>query len=152
MKKFIILLCISIIVISGTLAGSYYLDNKKIQSQEQHTFDFMQTKFNKLVESWNPALISTLYIENAEVYNIALVLAEIKEDIGVCKMKTVSACESQSRHKKTKKDAYYTTGGYSVRCPFVITCEKEDQATGEAIFIPDGHIGKLFSFKLTYGE
>ncbi len=152
MKKFIALICVIVVVSLGAMWSSYYLKDRKIQSQEQYARIFMEKQFSSFVKTWDVGRVPVLFIENAEVYNIAKLLVHIKETVGTCEMKTMAYCESQERYRETKQDEYYTDKGYSIHCPFVLTCEKEQQATGEAIFYPDGYIAKLFAFTITYDE
>lgn len=152
MKRFIILICIIIIITLGSMWGSYYLKDRQIQDQEQYAYHFMEQQFSSFVQTWDVGRVPVLFVENAEVNNIAKLIIQIKETIGACQMKTIAYCESQSRYQETKQDSYYTEKGYSIRCPFSLSCEKEQQVSGEAIFFPDGHISKLFAFSVTYDE
>lgn len=152
MKKFIILTGIIVLIGIGIFAAVRYAENYKLSAQETYTNRFMQNKFAPFVATWDVESVPLLFIENAEVNNIAKILNRIKESVGVCKMRKIGSCQSQERVKETKPDVYYTLNGYSVRCTFNMSCEHEENVTGETVFFPDGLKTKLYSFTITYGE
>lgn len=152
MKKFRIFTGIIAFIGIGVFATIHYAENYKIDAQEAYTDRFMKNKFAPFVATWDVGSVPLLFIENAEVNNIAKLLNQIKESVGICKMREIKSCQSQERVSKLKSDMYFSEKGYSVRCQFSMSCEKEENVTGETVFLPDKHKTKLFSFTITYGE
>lgn len=152
MKKFIIITGIIAFIGICVFATVRYAENYKINAQEAYTDNFMKNKFAPFVSTWDVESVPLLFIENAEVNNIAKLLNQIKESVGICKMREIKSCQSQERVSKLKSDMYFSERGYSVRCQFSMSCEKEENVTGETVFFPDELKAKLFSFSVTYGE
>lgn len=152
MKNMIIFLSLLIVAGLGIMLGIFYWQDCQIQNRENYAHQFMQNQFADFSQKWEVAQVPMLFIENAEVNNIAKMLVDVKEHLGSCTLKETAYCESQERYKQERPDAYFSENGYSVRCPFVMSCEKEAQVRGEAIFFPDGNIAKLYSFSLTFDD
>ena len=150
MKKIFVLICVLCLLGLAGWGGTCYIQRLKFKAQEQHALSTMQTKFKDFVSDWKVERVPSLYIENAEINNIARLLKRIQEVVGVCQLKEVGICESQERYKEMKEDKYQSANGYSVRCPFVLSCEKKKNVSGEAVFYPDNTATKFVSFVLSY--
>ncbi|MBQ9090289.1 MAG: hypothetical protein IJY58_04495 [Alphaproteobacteria bacterium] len=150
MKKIIVLVCVFILLGLASWGGTCYVQRLKINAQEKHALTVMQTKFKNFVTDWKVDKVPSLYIENAEITNIAKLLKRIQEVVGVCELKKVSYCESQEKYKNIQEDKYKSANGYSVRCPFILSCTKKQIVSGEAVFYPDNTLTKFVSFVLSY--
>lgn len=150
-KKFIVLIFITACFAILGITTSYYLNEKKLLLQEETAQNIMKNQFSEFVQTWNISAVPTLFIENAEINEISKYLIQVKNELGVCKVKNISKCQSNERLKETKRDMYYTQNGYSLNCTFNLDCEKFP-ASGEAIFLPTSNLVKMYSFSLTFDE
>ncbi len=148
MKKLIALLITAALGICVGYYGFSYVRMQAYAAQEKRADDFMQTKIPGLVKTWNQAEAPTLFADNVNIFSMIKVLQLIKDDFGSCELKSVQKCESLERYRTTRMDKYRSPAGFSIRCPFELSCEKAKKVMGEAVFQPDDKTTKLYGLSL----
>ncbi len=148
MKKLIILLIAGVLGLGAGYFGFSYIRMQTISSQEKHATTFMQERFSKFVKTWKQTDVAALFAGDVNLFSVVKVLQYIKDDLGSCELKTVAKCESLERYKTRRLDKHRTSSGYSVRCPFELSCEKTQKIKGESVFHPDNDKVELYVFTL----
>lgn len=142
MKWGVICLLLALIIIWGI----QYANGLKLQKQEEDSMSVMENQFTEFISTWNLSKVPALFVEGTDVKQIESLMPEIMRKLGKCQLKIVSYCESKERAKMLI-DEYQSENGFSIACPFVLTCEKAN-ASGTAIFQPVGSSVKMFQFDL----
>lgn len=146
MSKFIKWGIICLLLIVAVAYGMRYMNAVKIQKQEEASMNIMNNQFVAFISTWDLSKVPALFVEGTDMKQIEDLTPAIMESLGKCQLKTVSYCESKERNK-VLIDEYQSENGFSISCPFVLTCEKAN-ASGTAIFQPDDSSVKMFKFEL----
>lgn len=146
MNKFIKWGIICLLLIVAIAYSMRYMNAIKIQKQEETSMKIMENQFVSFISTWDLSKVPDLFINGTDIKQIEELTPAIMETLGKCQLKTVSYCESKERNK-VLIDEYQSKNGYSISCPFVLTCEKAN-ASGTAIFQPDETSVRMFKFEL----
>lgn len=141
-------ICLLLVVVAAY--GMRYMNALKIQKQEEVSMQMMQNQFGTFVSTWDVSKVADLFVEGTKLDQIEALTPAIMAKVGKCQVKSIPYCESKER-SKVLVDEYYSKNGYSITCPFVLTCEKEN-ASGTAIFIPNETTAKMYKFELNIDE
>lgn len=146
MKKGIAILVAICFVILAGMIGSKYFAAQQIRAREEAATAVMKGQFADFVKNWDLSHTPLLFVDGAQIKQIAVNLVEIKKTLGSCKMQNVSACLAGDR--MPQKDEFVSKYGHSVSCTFLLSCKNVKNAFGNTVFFPLGRDVKLYKFDL----